>query len=158
MNHCNIKLLILFLLLVGVSSCRTEEQKLISQIDGSWKLRDVYLIGSTAENPSLPESGTITFEKCRIGKNNISFCEGGYQFNDGTETVFQYQPGNTGEELKAFNILPSQSLEGSNFYLEGHYKVSMLEKDEIIFEGNIYIVDEEGKSEPYKATFAIEKQ
>ena len=158
MNHNSTKLLILFFFLVGISSCRTEEQKLISQIEGSWRLLDIYLTGHTVEDPSLPESGTITFQNCKIGKNNIGFCEGSQQFNDGTVTAFQYQPGNIGEELEAFNILPLQSMERSGFYLEGHYQITKLGRDEVTFEGNIYIVNEAGESESYSATFVLEKK
>lgn len=151
---------IFFLLFVyaGILSCRTEQQKLISQIDGSWELLDIYLTGSAAEDLPLPESGTITFDKCKIGKNNIQSCEGSHQFNGGSATVFKYQPGNTGEELNAFNIFQFGSREGKDILLEGHYRITSLGKDEIIFEGPIYLVNEEGESESFEVTFVLEKQ
>jgi hypothetical protein len=152
------KIFFLLFFCAGIFSCRTEQQKLISQIDGRWELFDIYLTGSAAEDLPLPESGTITFNKCKIGKNNIQSCEGSHQFNGGSATVFKYQPGNTGEELDAFNIFQFGSREEKDIFLEGHYRITSLGKDEITFEGPIYFVDAEGERESISVTFIFEKK
>jgi hypothetical protein len=153
------KILFLLLIFAGFFSCRTEEQKLVNQLDGSWELIDVYLASNTTENTPLPESGTITFDKCKISKYNISFCEGSHEF-DGQVKSFKYQPTKTTDgEIKAFNILHEPPKAGDHFFLGyGGYTILELGRKRLSFEGNINVLDEEGESEPFPVTFVLEKQ
>jgi hypothetical protein len=134
----------LFIIIAGLSSCRTEGMKLISQFDGAWNLAYISLLETTADSVVLPESGTITFESCKIGKNNVNFCAGDHRFNGDVLQPFEYQPnGSTDAGLIAINIL-SRPKTDTKFYIQGHYKVTDINKDNLSLEGNMHIRDNIG--------------
>lgn len=152
-----INFILLISLIAAFASCKSEQQKLVEQIDGTWQIIDINLIEPVTDNVDLPESGTIKFEKCKIGKNNMQFCEGNYLFNGNQAQSFQYQSGNVGEELEAINILQSDLLVPLNYNLGGHYKVNNLDKNNVTLEGNILLVDDTGENKSYHATFILKK-
>lgn len=152
-----INFILLISFIAAFASCKSEQQKLVEQIDGAWQVVDINLVEPETGNVNLPESGTINFERCKIGKSNMQFCKGNYLFNGNKAQFFQYQSGNVGEELEAINILQSDLLVGLNYNLSGHYKINILDENNVTLEGNILLVDDAGENKSYHATFNLKK-
>jgi hypothetical protein len=135
----------LLFIVAGLSSCRSEEMKLVNKLDGTWNLTHISLLVAAADSVELPTSGFIIFESCRIGKNNIDQCEGNFKFNEGPLQPFLYQPGRTSEgELTAINLYEKSPQTSYKFSLSLSYNIINLTKSNLELEGRIYVLDDTG--------------
>lgn len=159
MKNKILNFIILVSLIAAFSSCRSEDQKLINKLDGTWEFVDIILTEPTTDTFTLPQSGTITFEKCKIRKDNVQTCDGSHQFGAQSKS-FRYQPGGSvGGELKAINILYTGA-EGHRFYLDNTYEILNMDKENITLKGNIHVSDNDDPAEgrkSYEATFTLKK-
>ena len=61
-----------------LSSCESEDQKVIEQLSGDWTITDIQLIAPNQQNSNLdfPTSGEISFGNCDLSESEYSRCTG----------------------------------------------------------------------------------
>ncbi|CAN5861850.1 hypothetical protein BH24BAC1_BH24BAC1_33680 [soil metagenome] len=132
-SFCSIVLILLLL-----ASCKTEEQKLVSKLDGTWNIVSMMYIENDVPAVSLPQSGYISFGYCKIGDGKTQNCQGSYKFGDEPIATFDYQPTKTPSgELKAINFY-STSMR-PKFEPSVNVEILSLSEKELVLEGKVNI-------------------